>query len=744
MSSFCGGLPKKIIAIITLALCLALLSFELLQVKHSLASQLGLPEPNILLHSSPSYDMPVIAGIKFDRENPLSFSFLINTGNAADLGLDEARRLIDYFNLALTIPDDELWVNLSPHEQDRILPELLQGTVLGHDMLAQDYILKQFSASLTYPENEIGKEYWKEFGRSISKVWIAPKESEVQVKDGLVVISKASLRVLSEEDYIAARIGKRKVNTKSLEHIEEEVNSGKHFARLRQLYRAVILAKWFKQTLKNSVFEDYFDKGLTSGLSTESKTYMKSVFNLYTRSYSKGVYEIHLKEKGKSKKQYSSGGIVPFPNQVNEKAFDDKDLKVALGKRPKVVKSYGSFELAESSAVLYDDGIDHMAENFIPNFKNKLLNVAMELKRKREEYNLSAEKKEDNTIVTQADYDVQNAMLNFYMAEMPYAYLIFEEQIKDESLKKRVQEHNQRNRSSEWVIYLDPIDGTKPFASSKMTWVLGATSIFYKDRQVLAMGYAPDLYVKGLEEIPQGGVLFQAFVADNKTLVNGREVRVKNVDNIDNEIIQLHSEPDVLVDNKAVGWDYVQPDWQEKLAPHLADVRLNTQAASAWCYSLMVAMAGTYSNNDFPAMHIVGGVRKRDLGSAYLIELAGGKALRHNGEHIFAGHDSHKEQVLPSFVMGAPSAVDDFLARYKESLGGEQKIPKVSILDEDKLSSNVYADLNGGIDLALSDLNLELDNSFSKIFSTLKQEGTREFRITIESVENFYYKDKGN
>jgi len=32
---------------------------------------------------------------------------------------------------------------------------------MGRDLLAQDYILKQITASLMYPEKDLGKEFWK-------------------------------------------------------------------------------------------------------------------------------------------------------------------------------------------------------------------------------------------------------------------------------------------------------------------------------------------------------------------------------------------------------------------------------------------------------------------------------------------------------------------------------------------------------------------------------------------------------
>ena len=45
-----------------------------------------------------------------------------------------------------------------PHDR----PDNLGQTEMGRDMLAQDYILKQLTASLIYPEKHLGKTFWDE------------------------------------------------------------------------------------------------------------------------------------------------------------------------------------------------------------------------------------------------------------------------------------------------------------------------------------------------------------------------------------------------------------------------------------------------------------------------------------------------------------------------------------------------------------------------------------------------------
>jgi hypothetical protein len=62
----------------------------------------------------------------------------------------DANRLIKYFLASLTVPEKDLWVNLSPYEEDRIAPESLGPTDLGKELLEQDYILKQLKLQILF------------------------------------------------------------------------------------------------------------------------------------------------------------------------------------------------------------------------------------------------------------------------------------------------------------------------------------------------------------------------------------------------------------------------------------------------------------------------------------------------------------------------------------------------------------------------------------------------------------------
>ena len=119
------------------------------------AQDYRLPAPGVMIHLSPSFDPPILKGIKVHPDNPFKFEFILDRGESElsnDQLKDESSKLIKYFLASLTIPEKNLWVNLSPYEKDRIIPQSFGLTEMGRDLLAEDYMLKQITASLMYPE----------------------------------------------------------------------------------------------------------------------------------------------------------------------------------------------------------------------------------------------------------------------------------------------------------------------------------------------------------------------------------------------------------------------------------------------------------------------------------------------------------------------------------------------------------------------------------------------------------------
>ncbi|MCK5012361.1 MAG: LysM peptidoglycan-binding domain-containing protein [Candidatus Omnitrophica bacterium] len=321
---------------------------------------LNLPIPGTMVGLSPVFNPAIVAGIKIYPENPLQFDFIIDIGDDQLQGealRQESQKLINYFMATLTVPEDEMWVNLSPYEKDRIIAEGLSHTEMGRDMLAQDYLLKQLTASLMYPEDDFGKEFWNrvyskaqaEYGtteipmNTFNKIWIVPDEAVVYVHDTNVFVVKNHLKVMLEEDYLAlesnvrsAKHGLGNVTKDDIEiisgvsaeivrevllpEIEKEVNQGKNFANLRQMYNSMLLATWYKKNLKESLLAKiYADKNKVNGIELEDKEIKQKIYDRYVEAFEKGVYN-YIKEDIDSVTQeviprkYFSGGITNFEN----------------------------------------------------------------------------------------------------------------------------------------------------------------------------------------------------------------------------------------------------------------------------------------------------------------------------------------------------------------------------------------------------------------------------------------------
>ncbi len=289
-----------------------------------------LPAPGTMVSLTPAYAPPLVRGIKVYKDNPFKFDFIVDAGDSKygpnDPAFKESgKKLIAYFLASLTTPEKDMWVNLSPYEKDRIIPQNFGDTQMGNELLAQDYLLKQVTSSLMYPEGETGREFWKKiymeslkrFGslnivvNTLNKVWIVPDRAVVyeNPKDNTVVLVESRLKVMLEEDYLA--LTKQKVEVAAANQqmsndiirevvvpaLEKEVNEGRNFASLRQVYHSLILATWYKNNLKKSILSrGYVDRNKTNGIDIENKNLNQLIYEQYLKSYRKGVYN-YIKEE---------------------------------------------------------------------------------------------------------------------------------------------------------------------------------------------------------------------------------------------------------------------------------------------------------------------------------------------------------------------------------------------------------------------------------------------------------------
>ena len=333
------------------------------------ASVLGLPKPGTMVNLSPSYVPVIVKGLRVHPENPILFDFILDTGNSG-LGVNstqlhsESEKLIKYFLASLTIPEDDLWVNLSPYEKKRIIPEQLGQTVMGRDMLAEDYILKQLTASLIYPEKDLGKKFWNRvytkaqniFGSSdipvntFNKVWIVADKAKVYVHDNTAFVVACHMKVMLEQDYLsmykheqagaaksANAIGSQVVREVVLPELEKEVNSGKNFANLRQIFNSMILAAWYKKNLKQALLNQvYSNKAKINGIDVQDKTIKEQIYQEYLKAYKKGVFnyikdDVQADGQTIARKYFSGGEIGIKGKDVQVVGATDRDAVRFMG-----------------------------------------------------------------------------------------------------------------------------------------------------------------------------------------------------------------------------------------------------------------------------------------------------------------------------------------------------------------------------------------------------------------------------
>lgn len=90
-------------------------------------------------------------------------------------------------------------------------------------------------------------------------------------------------------------IGSQVIRAIILPELEKEVNEGKNFANLRQMYSGMILATWYKRALKESLLgKIYADKSKVKGVDQDPKT-NEEIYQRYLKAFKKGVFN-YIKE----------------------------------------------------------------------------------------------------------------------------------------------------------------------------------------------------------------------------------------------------------------------------------------------------------------------------------------------------------------------------------------------------------------------------------------------------------------
>ncbi|GEM_PF-1899710 len=292
---------------------------------------------------------PHLRYVAYDKLNQ-SFKIILNKGDAgiaqAVTSGESANQPLKFFFIGLAMPNEDLWVNLRQDAPDEIINDYLAKTDLGKILLKADLELKKELARSTFPSTPSGKEYWDKIYKKIeavygygaqhaqvainTRIWITPGEVVICQDQNSAYIYKAGLNVTTEAAYLSNKQveketgdqNSRLINKYSSELMQElilpqiakEVNTGKKYAALRQVYYSLILAQWFKKKFYGAggLYPYLIDRSNLSGLTSKKPWSKNTYFKEYQRSIREKEYDLQVQVFslfGSSVRTYATGGV---------------------------------------------------------------------------------------------------------------------------------------------------------------------------------------------------------------------------------------------------------------------------------------------------------------------------------------------------------------------------------------------------------------------------------------------------
>jgi len=194
-----------------------------------------------------------------------------------------------------------------------------------------------------------------------------PDEATVYVNGNTALIASSHLKVMLDTDYLAMKknsavseaqdskaevrsISEKVIREVVLPEIEKEVNGGKNFSTLRQIFHAMILSTWFKRNMKKSlVGRAYTDKNKVIGIDLADKEIKGKIWSQYVEAFKKGAFNYIKEEMDEGSQEiiprkYFSGGYVFSDKNVSEQAVtSEKIVSVAQ------ISTVGSLQVAATN-----------------------------------------------------------------------------------------------------------------------------------------------------------------------------------------------------------------------------------------------------------------------------------------------------------------------------------------------------------------------------------------------------------
>ncbi|HNQ49949.1 MAG TPA: hypothetical protein PKL03_00750 [Candidatus Omnitrophota bacterium] len=340
---------NKVLSKVSCVVMAACLMFEQAGFAQVAPQAISLPAlPAYVQNLAPVADKfrPVhLRSISFDSENN-NYNLLLDKGDTPVLQPHQtqelARKIVEYFEIGLRLPNSMFWVNLRPDAPDQIIDPYLAKTDVGRILLEADLQLKKDLSRLTSPDTSEGRRYWDAlyakaeslFGQEDAEVptmtrpWIVPDEIVIGQGQGNAYILKATLKVMLEQDHLRDAApyaftdermkamnaySSQLVRTLILPRLTREVNASRRYAGLRQVYYSLIAAQWHKKQSAN--IPDAIAKNVNS-LSLDDYTSARAwspetYYAAYRKSFSEGEYDREERVScgtGVTIRRYFSGG----------------------------------------------------------------------------------------------------------------------------------------------------------------------------------------------------------------------------------------------------------------------------------------------------------------------------------------------------------------------------------------------------------------------------------------------------
>ena len=231
-------------------------------------------------------------------------------------GLQAAQQASDSLFVWIGLPTSKFWVNLNPHEPDRIIDAQLGRTDAGRILLEADLQMKKTVAQLIHPDTPLGAQFWAalnmggESGSWLSfRQWIVPAPATIRNDHGALYILDAPLLVQLESEYIELRGDsshptscapqKKSVEQHNeavfrsmiLPRVQQAVNEAPEYAELRRVYLSRVAAEWYRQR-NVTTFAGLIDSGDITPWVSRQPWSPQDVFDRYVQSYTNGEFNV--------------------------------------------------------------------------------------------------------------------------------------------------------------------------------------------------------------------------------------------------------------------------------------------------------------------------------------------------------------------------------------------------------------------------------------------------------------------